>query len=633
MDKNTIIGMLLMVAVFIGFMLYNQPSQEDLARQRKIRDSLEQVNAQKYAKEKQQALEEAAAKDSLSDLAPDSLSQANDSLRLAESFGKFAPSASGISRKITLQNSNIKVEISTKGAMVQSVELKNYKTRDSLPLILFDEKTTLTGLDFFSGNNAISTPQLYFEYQGDSLLNADGKDVEVVFRAYTVDRNSYLEFSYKLPADGFLLDFNISYHNLDKVINTNSSYMDLNWNQYLKITERGNDWELQNTGLYYKYVEDDMENLGFGENESENLKTPLKWIAFKGQFFSSVLIAKSEFVNGYVSSSKPDKFGTLRNMQSKIGLNSDFKTDSLCYFFGPNQCKVLSSINMGTDNSSLHLEKLIYLGWGIFGWINSIAIIPLFNMLGSFISSYGLIILILTIIIKLVIFPLTFKSYQSSAKMRVLKPQVEQLTKKFKPEQAMEKQQATMALYKRAGVNPMGGCLPVLLQMPILIAMFRFFPASIELRGESFLWAKDLSSYDSIIDLPFSIPFYGDHVSLFTLLMALAIVVSTKINSSQMEGQSMPGMKMMMYLMPVMMVFWFNNYSSGLSYYYLLSNIITIGQTLIIRRFVDEQALLEKLNAKADKNAKTPKKKGGFLDRLQEMQKQQLKEQQKKNKR
>jgi len=281
----------------------------------------------------------------------------------------------------------------------------------------------------------------------------------------------------------------------------------------------------------------------------------------------------------------------------------------------------------GVSQDDLGLQELVPLGWGIFGWINRIAIIPLFNWLGSFISSYGLIILIMTVIIKVVIFPLTYKSYKSTASMRVLKPQIEEINKKYpKQEQAMEKQQAVMALYRKVGISPMGGCLPLLLQMPILIAMFNFFPASIELRQQGFLWATDLSSYDSILDLPFSIPWYGDHVSLFTLLMAVAMVVSTKINSSQMDtgSQQMPGMKMMMYLMPVMMVFWFNDYSSGLSYYYFLSNIITIIQMIIIRRTIDEEEILKKLNSKAAKNA--GKKKSGFMARLEEAQRRQLEE-------
>ncbi|MDK2979484.1 MAG: YidC/Oxa1 family rane protein insertase, partial [Bacteroidales bacterium] len=285
------------------------------------------------------------------------------------------------------------------------------------------------------------------------------------------------------------------------------------------------------------------------------------------------------------------------------------------FYFGPNHYTTLKK-------QGLEFERIIPLGWGIFGWINRFVVIPVFNFLDNFIANYGLIILILTILIKTVLFPLTYKSYLSSAKMRVLKPEIDLINKKFpKKEDAMKKQQATMALYKKSGVNPMGGCIPMLIQFPILIALFRFFPSSIELRQKSFLWADDLSSYDSILDLPFDIPFYGDHVSLFTLLMALALFFSTKINSGQMgdSNQQMPGMKFMMnYMMPVMLLFFFNGYSAGLSYYYFLSNVITMGQTLIIRRFVDDESLLKKLH----ENKKKPVKKSKWQQRLEEAAKQ-----------
>jgi YidC/Oxa1 family membrane protein insertase len=284
------------------------------------------------------------------------------------------------------------------------------------------------------------------------------------------------------------------------------------------------------------------------------------------------------------------------------------------FYFGPNDFKALKPYD-----EEYQLRELVYLGWGFLRYIN-LGVIEVFHFFEGFISNYGLIILLLTILIKLILFPLTYKSYVSTAKMKVLKPQIEEINNKIPKEKAMERQQATMALYRKAGVNPMGGCLPMLLQMPILFAMFQFFPASIELRGEAFLWADDLSSYDSIFQLPFEIPFYGDHVSLFCLLMAITNIVYTKINQEMTQSsQQMPGMKGMMYMMPVMFLFFFNNYASGLSYYYFISTLITIGQTLLIRRFVDEEALLAKLNA----NKKKPVKKSKFQQRLEDMQRQQ----------
>jgi YidC/Oxa1 family membrane protein insertase len=280
------------------------------------------------------------------------------------------------------------------------------------------------------------------------------------------------------------------------------------------------------------------------------------------------------------------------------------------FYFGPNHYKTLREFD-------LDLQELVPLGWGIFGWVNRFAVIPIFNFLGSYISNYGIIILLMTIIIKLVLFPLTYRSYRSSAKMRVLRPQIEELTKSIPKEKAMERQQKTMEFYRKVGVNPMGGCLPVALQMPILIAMFRFFPASIELRQESFLWAEDLSSYDSVLDLPFNIPFYGEHVSLFTLLMTISTIIYTRLNQNQMGDAStqMPGMKTMMYLFPVMMLFWFNSYASGLSYYYLVANLITFAQMYAIKWYIDENALLKQLEA----NKKKPAKKSGFQERLEKM--------------
>jgi YidC/Oxa1 family membrane protein insertase len=383
--------------------------------------------------------------------------------------------------------------------------------------------------------------------------------------------------------------------------------------------EKARTAETQYSGVYYKFFQDEVDNISGNRSSSEDLRTPLKWVAFKDQFFSSVLIASQNFGGGYVETEviEDEKSPFLRINQAELALPFRFVEDdeaSMQFFFGPNHFYTLRSYE------GLELHEILPLGWGIFGWINRYAVIPVFNFLEGFIGNYGIIILILTILIKIVLFPLTYKSYMSTAKMRVLKPQIDEINERIPKEKAMERQQATMALYRKAGVNPMGGCLPILLQMPILIAMFRFFPSSIELRQESFLWASDLSTYDSILDLPFTIPFYGDHVSLFTLLMAVTNVVYTRINQEMTQSSAqMPGMKGMMYLMPVMFLFFFNSYASGLSYYYFISTLITIGQTVLIRQFVDEKAILARLKA----NQKKPAKKSKFQARLEEMQKQQ----------
>ncbi len=625
-DKNTLIGILLLLAIFVGFSIFNRPSKEEVERQRKYRDSIAQVQQELFQQELLKRAEDSARMAQAQSI--DTIAEISDSARaaiLANSFGDFAQASSGAETEINLSNNLLAVAINTKGAMVSSVRVKGYKTYngDSLMLIKNDPGNEMN-LDFFNGNKAISTKDLYFTV-------ASQTNNSVVLRAPAGD-DKWLEFSYNLKENSYLVDFTISFHNLKGLIKQNMSYLDLTWSQFLPVLERGNDWEAQNSGLFYKFNgndEDDIESINPGEGSlSEQLNTSTKWIAYKGQFFSSVLISKTSIPNAVVSAQRTSLNGNLMLMSSKIAVPNTCETDSMAFYFGPNKYSILSNIALSntSEDDELELSKLLNLGWGIFGWVNRWAIIPLFNLLGSFLTNYGLIILIMTIIIKLVILPLTYKSYKSSAKMRALKPMVEEIGKKYpKPDQAMQKQQATMDLYKRAGASPLGGCLPLLLQMPILIAMFRFFPASIELRQESFLWASDLSSYDSILDFPFSIPFYGDHISLFTLLMAAAIVVQQKMNSGQMDtGQTMPGMKLMLYLMPVMMVLWFNNYSSGLSYYYFLSNVISILQIYIIRNHIDEKALFEKLKAKADKNAKEPKKKSGFMARLEEAQRRQM---------
>ncbi|MCR5455327.1 MAG: membrane protein insertase YidC [Bacteroidales bacterium] len=625
MDKNTFIGIALCIAIFIGFSIWNRPSEEQLAAQQRYRDSIAQVQQRKAEAEYQQSrlrdsIDKATA--TISDTDSDSAKTA----QYAAQFGKFAAAATGTSKDIEISNNKMIVTFSTKGAMIKTVQLKDFKTNsgDSLFVIKRDVQNEIN-LDFFAGNNAISTKHLFFEYVGaDSQTASNGMPCNAVFRAH-VDADSWLEFAYSLADDSYLLGYTISFHNLDGVVNNNSSYIDLTWNQYLPVLERGNSWEYNNSGICYKYDGEDVEELGMtSDHADENLVGPTKWIACKGQFFSSVLISNSTFANGKLEIQKTGSRENLKFVSSHLALPSNAVADSMTFYFGPNKFKILKDIQLA-EGDELALEDLVPLGWSIIGWCNRYLIIPLFNWLGSFISSYGLIILIMTLIVKLVLLPLTYKSYQSTAKMRVLRPQVEELNKKYpKQEDAMKKQQATMELYRKAGVSPMGGCLPMLLQMPVLIALFRFFPASIELRQQGFLWSDDLSAFDSVLDFGFSIPFYGDHVSLFALLMAGAMLLQTKISGQMDSGQQMPGMKLMMYMMPVMMLCWFNDYSSGLTYYYFLSNIIAILQIVLIRNNMDEAAILAKLNEKVAKNS-SKKKKPGLLERLQEAQRKQMK--------
>ncbi len=628
MDRNQIIGIVLIAAILIGYMVFTAPSKEEIeaAKQEQMRQ--DSINKVKEEEARQKAAE-------LATLENDSVNGAQfiandstiaDSVKQNQLIGKFASfgeSAVGENKFVTLENDLLKLTISTKGGRPYSVQLKNYQTHDSLPLVLFDGNETEFGMTFFAENRKISTNEFFFEPTGSSSSIVATKSKESLSLRLNAGENKYIEYTYTIVPGSYLLDFDIRFVGMDQLISKNNSYIDLNWYVNMPGLEKGKQFENQYSGIFYKHYQDEVDWLSETGSDDENISTKIKWIAYKQQFFSSIIFAKDVFLNAkleqIINEKDPDY---LKECIALFSIPFDGKEDetvSLSIYYGPNQYKILNNIHL-TEGDDLNLKKLIPLGWGIFGWINRFAIIPIFNWLGGFVSNYGLLILLMTIIIKVFLFPLTYKSYKSSAKMRVLKPQIDEINKKIPKDKAMERQQATMALYRKAGVNPMGGCLPMLIQFPFLIAMYRFFPASIELRQKAFLWTNDLSSYDSILDLPFNIPMYGDHVSLFTLLMAVSIILSTKINGAQMQTGSsqMPGMKMMMYMMPVMMLLWFNNYSSGLSYYYFLSNLITIGQTLLIRRFVDDEAVLQKLN----ENKKKPKKKSKFQARLEEAAKQ-----------
>jgi len=429
-----------------------------------------------------------------------------------------------------------------------------------------------------------------------------------------VDEGRYIEFLYTLEPGSYMVDLDITLYGLDEIIAANLNSLDLNWEIFMPQQEMGRQNENNYSSLKYKFFEGEVEGFRMRSTkdvEEEDIPTKIKWVGFKDQFFSSVIIADNFFANGYVRSEQLDSKKYFRNMRTELGIPYEGKSEeriNISFYFGPNHFQTLKKYGM-------ELKELVYLGKSIIRIINQYVIITLFNWLDNFIGNYGLIILILTVIIKMGLFPFTFKSYMSQAKMRVLKPQVDEINAKFpKKEDAMKKQQATMALYKKAGASPMGGCLPMLLQMPVLFAMFRFFPSSIELRQEGFLWAHDLSTYDSILQLPFEIPMYGDHVSLFTLLMTVSTIVTMKINSPATGSTQMPGMKGMMYIMPVMFMLILNNFSAGLTYYYFLANMITFGQNLITKRFVDEEAILKKLA----ENKKKPVQKSKWQKRLEE---------------
>ncbi len=620
MDKNTVIGIILIVVIFGAFAWLNQPSEKDIEKAKQQRDSVEQIISDSL---KTVALQQSTASnsmptlstsDSTNQIVPDSIKE----LKNIELYGGFSKAVEGNQKFITLENNKLKIKFSTLGGRPYSVQLKEYQTFDSLPLILFDGDSTVFGLNFFSQNKSISTNNLYFEaISTDSTLNADKKSQHLTMHLNAGD-GQYLEFVYELAPNSYKMNFRINTIGFDKVITNNANYMTLNWDILARQQEKGKDFENQYTTVYYKYTDDEVDYLNESKDGKEDLRTKIKWIAFKQQFFSAVIVANDAFLSGTVISNKyiGSQKRLLKTFKTELTIPFDRKSSEsrdLTFYFGPNHYNTLSKQDIPD------LEKLVPLGWGIFGWINRFVVIPIFNFLGGFIASYGLIILLLTLIIKLVLFPLTYKSYLSTAKMKVLKPQIDEIHAKIPKEKTMERQQATMALYKKVGVNPLGGCLPMALQMPILFAMFRFFPASIELRQKSFLWATDLSSYDSIWNFGYNIPFYGDHMSLFCLLMTASTIIYTyQQNKMNPQSSTVPGMKVMMYLMPVMFLFMFNNYASGLSYYYLLANLFTFAQMFLIRRFVDEKAILAKLN----ENKKKPVTKSKFQERLELMAKQ-----------
>lgn len=635
MNKNTIIGFILIAAIMIGYTVWMTPSQEQLARQQFVKDSIalvqqkkmDSIRLQQLLMSEQEAQEEVKADQTI-------YNQENTSAtfqQLQNKHAVFANAAVGEETFYTIENDYAIYKISNKGGFIKSVQLKDYQSYDSLPLILFNPESTKFDLAFFAQNKLINTGNYYFlpnktsttsfKVSGDNKLNfslrlyadiAEGK----------IDKNSYIEYLYTISGNNYMLDMTINMVNMQDIIANNSSSIDLNWFAELNKLEHSVD-QFNGSTIYYKYLQDDVDYLSETKDDELQINTRLKWVSFKQRFFSSTIIAKESLLNGNLKTftlEVPPYQKYLKSVDAVVALpfNMNGQTSvPLSFYFGPNKFYTLKAYD-------LELERQIPIGWSFFllAWINEWIIIPVFNWLGGYGWNYGIVILLLTLMLKIALFPIAYKTYLSSAKMRVLKPEVDELSKKFpKKEDAMKKQQAVMSLYRKAGANPASGCVPMLLQMPILFAMFRFFPSSIELRQQPFLWATDLSSYDSIMSLPFDIPLYGDHVSLFTLLMTVSTIMYTYMNNQMMGAQTtqLPGMKTMMYIMPVMFLGIFNGYASGLSYYYFLANMITFAQMFVFRYAINE----DKLRAKIEANKKKPeKKKSAFQKRLEEAAKQ-----------
>lgn len=554
----------------------------------------------------------------------------------AVKYGKFGRFTSGTDKTVKLENDVLSLSFSTKGAALSRAELKKYYTQYSPdetkkvknPVVLFEGASNNLSFILPVGNE-VSTSDLYFD-----VLAQDKNSVLFGLR-FSDDAFWGIRYTIK-PGDDYVVGIAIEQQGMDKALGSNGAELGVQWSQVLRRQEQGKMFEERNSALYYKFDGGDVEDLDANSDDSESRQTKVKWIAFKNQFFSSVLVSKQPLNNADFTSVKLDKanFGAdadtyLKFMSAKATLNKyDWSAKnpvSFDLFLGPNLYPLLSGLDDRIDTGEdLDMTRLIPLGWSLFRWINTLIVIPVFNFLGSFGWNYGIIILLLTIFIKIILFPLTYKSYKSQAKMRILAPDIKAINEKYPgQENAMVRQQKTMALYSKAGANPMSGCLPLLLQMPILFAMFSFFPSCIELRGQSFLWCHDLSAPDAIISWSAHIPlvteYFGNHISLFCLLMTVTNILYTRINM-QSQGGGAPGMKWMMYLMPVFFMIFFNNYAAGLSYYYFLSLLITIVQSWAIRRWVVKEDDVRKAMAE---NAKKPKKKSGFMARLEEAQKRQ----------
>jgi len=621
MDKNTIIGFSLIGLILLGFWQLNKPNEKEVQAQKRYNDSIALVQQAKVQAETAINKTATVSKDS---------AIGTDTAAISNSFGDFSASAKGEEKFYTLENELIKLTISSKGGRIYSAQLKNYKTHDTLPLMLFDGKESSMGFTLVTKNNRVlNSKDLYFEPVSAVTKDASGNQT-LIMRLKTTG-TAYIDFAYTLPVKNYMLSFGIKANGMNAVMPAGINSLDMQWSSKIRQQEMGRKTENRYAAIEYKYVSDDVKKLSESKDEEKELPNKVKWIAFKDQFFSSILIANQDITSATLKSKVEDetsKYLKAYEAEMTVAFDPTGKVPTTFQLFlGPNQYKLLSSYDKGlSGDSELKLNQIIPLGWAIFGWVNRYAIIPMFNLFSKFLSNFGLIILLMTIAIKLVLSPLTYKSYISSAKMRVLKPEIDEINARIPADKAAERQKATMDLYGKVGVSPMSGCLPSLLQMPILIALFNFFPASIELRQQSFLWAKDLSSYDAIFSWSTHIPLIGNHISLFCILMTITSVVYTHLNMASSGGQEqIPGMKWMMYLMPVAFMFMFNDYASGLSYYYFIATLFSVIQTYIIRTTVDEKKLLAQLHAKRASNAKKPAKKGGFMDRLEKMQREQQK--------
>lgn len=628
MDKKSIIGYILIGIVLIGYFSLNQPSPEDLAAQKHRQDSIEMMERimeleQEKAEEKKLAEIER---------------QKNDSTDL------FFNVLNGKEENVVLSNDKVNVNISSLGSRVTQVSLKDYKDQKGNDIVLFSGSDKLNGSNNIPGDNVMNftfeSKQGYKNINSESLYSTpiEQTDSSVIMRlAFGNDR--YIDFKYLLRHDSYMLDLFIETHDMDEILSSKKD-IEIDWQQLIRQQEPGYDFEQRYTSLTYKPVDDGSDYLNEMKDDSEKLKEPISWLAYKNQFFSCIMIAGEQFNNVSLDSKVIEKGqGILKECSATMTAPFDptgKKATALQFYFGPNKFSTLRessemALNQGED---LELEELIYFGWPIVRWINRYFIMYLFDGLSSLGLNMGIVLILLTLIVKAIVYPFTKKSYVSSAKMRALKPYVDEINNKYpKQEDALKKQQETMTLYNKYGASPMGGCLPMLIQMPVFIALFNFVPNAIELRQQSFLWAHDLSAYDAIISWEKPIWLLGDHISLFCLLFCVTQILNTYYTSKMQPSmggspemeQQQKIMRWMMYLMPVMFFFIFNDYSAGLNFYYFVSTLMSVGIFVYLRKAVKEEELLKKMEAYAESNKNNPKKQSNMMERLEALQEQQRK--------
>lgn len=604
MDKNTLVGAILIGAVVIGFSIYSRPNQEEMERAQHYQDSIETV-VQQQEEQMLKAKQAEAAQ-----------------VLQADSTSQFFAHTQGTEQFTTLENNVVQITLSNKGGRVSKAMLKEYNDQQKQPLVLFDGDDASLNIGFEGKNENILSSNLYFE-------TTDVTDSTVTMRLNAAN-GGHLDFKYRLLPDSYMLDFTVQASGLQNFFSPAVKTMTIDWKQRARQMEKGYNFEQRYTSLTYKPVGDSFDYLSETKDEQASITEPLDWVAFKNQYFSCVFMAEKNFENATLDSKMEEKSsGYMKNYHA--GMQTAFdptgtQPSHFQFYFGPNHFKTLLASNeLSFKDKDQELEDLVYLGWPIIRLINRWFTINLFDWLSGLGLSMGVVILLMTIIVKILVLPTTWKSFISSAKMRALKPYVDKINEKYpKQEDALKKQQETMSLYSQYGVSPMGGCLPMLIQTPVFMALFFFVPNAIELRQQSFLWASDLSSYDDLIHWSTSIPLLGNHLSLFCLLFSATTVINQIIMMKQQDtgaNPQMAAMKWMMYIMPVMFFFIFNEYASGLSYYYFISGLIGILTMWIMRRMTDEKKLLAQLEA--NKKAPSERKQSGLMAKLEALQKEQ----------